>query len=57
MHYKYISSLWGQNQIALAITTSQRMKNGQDIIIQMEIILCDPDKINIPSFMVPAFVI
>ena len=37
-----------KNQRALVITTSQRMINGQDIIIHMEIILCDPDKINIP---------
>ena len=35
MHYKYRSSPCGQNQRALGNITSQLMKNGQNLILQI----------------------
>ena len=51
MHYKYVSSSWGQKQHALVKRTSQIMKNGQDVFIQLGSGPGAPDRVNIPCLM------
>ena len=51
MHYKYISSSWGQKSTCISQEAFPNGVNGQDVNIQMRSGTGAPDRVNIPCLM------